>query len=320
MFSSASESTRVATASALSYVVYQVTDLCMAQRFLEDFGLILVSMSDERLFMRGTGSDAYLYEARLGDTCRFVGAGFRMDSLDDLHALARLPGSGPLEYSDAPGGGQQVRMAAPEGFEITAFHGQQASPLEASPAHRQLNMAGAKPRINASVRIKREPGTVLRLGHFVLRVKEHDRMVAWLDHRLGMIPSDYLVKEKGSTHSLATFLRCDRGDELVDHHCLFVIGAGETGVHHCSFEVEDFDALASAHDYLETRGARLVCGIGRHLLGSQIYDYWLDPFGFRVEHYTDGDVVDGSHRPGYHAVTAEETTQWGMPPPADFFT
>lgn len=320
MLSNASESTRVATASALSYVVYQVTDLCMAQRFLEDFGLILVSMSDERLFMRGTGSDAYLYEARLGDTCRFVGAGFRMDSLDDLHALAVLPGSGPLERSDAPGGGLQVRMQAPEGFEITAFHGQQAISLESVPARRQLNMAGAKPRINASVRVKREPGTVLRLGHFVLRVKEHDRMVAWLDHRLGMIPSDYLVKEKGSSHSLATFLRCDRGSELVDHHCLFVIGAGETGVHHCSFEVEDFDALASAHDYLEARGARLVCGIGRHLLGSQIYDYWLDPFGFRVEHYTDGDVVDDSHRPGYHAVTAEETTQWGMPPPADFFT
>lgn len=321
MLNDAFAATRIATASALSYVVYQVTDLHMAQRFLEDFGLTLVSMNDERLFMRGTGSDAYLYEARLGNSCRFVGAGFRMDRLEDLQALAGLPDSGPVEVSDAPGGGVQVRMAAPEGFEITAFHGQQASPVTPiSTQHRQLNMAGSKPRINASVRIKREPGSVLRLGHFVLRVKDHDQMVAWLDRRLGMIPSDYLVKEKGSTHSLATFLRCDRGDELVDHHCLFVIGAGETGVHHCSFEVEDFDALASAHDYLEARGARLVCGIGRHLLGSQIYDYWLDPFGFRVEHYTDGDVVDGSHRPGHHAVTAEETTQWGMPPPADFFT
>ena len=145
-------------------------------------------------------------------------------------------------------------------------------------------------------------------------------MVAWFNQRLGLIASDYLVPSPDSQTPLATFLRCDHGQNLVDHHCLFVIGAGETGVHHCSFEVQDFDALASSHDYLEQCGARLVCGIGRHLLGSQIYDYWLDPFGFRVEHYTDGDVVDAEHSPGFHAVTAEETTQWGMPPPPDFFT
>lgn len=32
--------------------------------------------------------------------------------------------------------------------------------------------------------------------------------------------------------------------------------------------------------------------MGRHILGSQIFDYWKDPSRFTVEHYADGDVVN----------------------------
>ena len=74
-----------------------------------------------------------------------------------------------------------------------------------------------------------------------------------------------------------------------------------------------------AHDHLVARGHKLDCGVRRHLVGSQIFDYWRDPFGFRVEHYTDGDVADHDHQPQTYAVRADQTTQWGMDPPADFF-
>ena len=55
------------------------------------------------------------------------------------------------------------------------------------------------------------------------------------------------------------------------------------------------------------------------MLGSQIFDYWKDPFGFRIEHYTDGDIVDASHQPGRFNGTASDTTQWGNRPPLEFF-
>ena len=35
-------------------------------------------------------------------------------------------------------------------------------------------------------------------------------------------------------------------------------------------------------------------GVGRHLLGSQMYDYWRDTHGFTHEHWTDGDLLDAS--------------------------
>jgi len=49
----------------------------------------------------------------------------------------------------------------------------------------------------------------------------------------------------------------------------------------------------------------------RYYLVSLIYDYWLDPFGNRVEHNTDTDLVNNEYEPIYFTGTAEETTQRG---------
>ena len=83
---------------------------------------------------------------------------------------------------------------------------------------------------------------------------------------------------------------------------MLITQASPVGVHHCSFEMQDLDCVMGAHDHLVARGHKLDCGVGRHLIGSQIFDYWRDPFGFRVEHYTDGDVADHDHQPQTYAV------------------
>ena len=39
-------------------------------------------------------------------------------------------------------------------------------------------------------------------------------------------------------------------------------------------------------------------GLGRHVLGSQVYDYWSDPWGRVHEHWADSDrlnVANGSN-------------------------
>jgi len=134
-----------------------------------------------------------------------------------------------------------------------------------------------------------------------------------------MLDSDYLCVPGDESQIVGTFLRFDRGEELVDHHTMLIVQSENSDVHHCSFEMQDIDALFGAHDYLLERGYQLECGIGRHLVGSQIFDYWRDPFGLRVEHYTDGDVSNIHYQSKRYAVTAEDTTQWGMRPPHDFF-
>ena len=230
-----------------------------------------------------------------------------------------MPGSSRIQEIDAPGGGLRVRMTTPDAVQIDAVWGiEEVSPLPLR-APNPFNAAVRKERINRSLRPKREPALVLRLGHFVLRVTNHDLSVAWFRERFGLLATDYICVPGDEGKVIGTFLRCDRDDELVDHHAMLIVEANETGVHHCSFEVQDVDAIMGAHDYLAERGYTLDCGVGRHLIGSQIFDYWRDPFGFRVEHYTDGDVVNQGYRPGKFAGTADQTTQWGMNPPREFF-
>jgi catechol 2,3-dioxygenase-like lactoylglutathione lyase family enzyme len=301
------------------YVRYQVPDLERAEAFLKDFGMTPARRDAGRLFMRGTGGAPYVYEAVQGREARFIGAGFLMRERVTLDRLAAMEGSGPVEAVDAPGGGLRVRMRMADGFEMDAVHGAaSAAPLDTRDAI-LLNTARAKPRGNRFVRVERAAVPVTKLGHFVLHVRDHQAAVAWLRQRFGLAPSDYMGPPGDPAQAAGTFLRIDRGSELVDHHCMLVLGTDKPGVHHCSFEVEDLDAVMAGHDYLRGRGYTHDCGVGRHLLGSQIFDYWRDPFGFRIEHYTDGDMVDDRHQPAIFSGAADETTQWGAKPPKDFF-
>lgn len=309
----------IARAVDLAYVAYQVTDLDRAAAFLLDFGLTVAARSADTLYLRGTDAAPFIYIARVGATNAFLGTGFSVTSRAELDALARLPGSSAMQALDAPGGGWRVAMRTADGHAVDAVFGRAPAAPLALRAPNPFNAGTAKARPSRSLRPKREPGQVLRLGHCVLKVRDHDANVAWMQERFGLLASDYFCIPGDESRVIGTFLRCDRGTALVDHHSLLVTASDEPGVHHSSFEMQDLDAVMGAHDYLVERGYRLDCGVGRHLLGSQIFDYWRDPFGNRVEHYTDGDVVDGSHRPSKFAGTADETTQWGAKPPPDFF-
>lgn len=309
----------MAKAIDIAHVTYEAPDLALMARFLGDFGLSCAALSDTRLYMCGVGAQRYLHETRLAATPRFVGAAFEVAYRADLDELAALPGSSPVQASDEPGGGWRVRMTMPDGFEISAVWGREPAPVQPLREPHPFNTALDKPRLNASLRVKREPCQAIRLGHFVLHVSNHDESVRWLRERFDLLDSDYFLPPGSDGPVVGTFLRFNCGAQKVDHHCILVLQSEQVGVHHCSFEVQDLDAIMGAHDYLVAQGWQLDCGVGRHLLGSQIFDYWKDPFGFRVEHYTDGDVVDASHPPGSFNGTASQTTQWGMEPPLEFF-
>jgi hypothetical protein len=78
-----------------------------------------------------------------------------------------------------------------------------------------------------------------------------------------------------------------------------------------AYQVTDLDAVAAGGEYLLRRGYQRAWGIGRHILGSQIFDYWRDPDKLTVEHFTDGDVFDNTVQPGWSPLTAFGLSQWG---------
>lgn len=139
----------------------------------------------------------------------------------------------------------------------------------------------------------------------------------WWQSRSGLLVSDEVQAPTGDVAAL--FIRCDRGDEPADHHTLNF--ASIPGVppkfHHAAFEVADLDDLMAGSHYLEERGYQHDWGVGRHILGSQVFDYWRDPWGHRVEHWTDGDLFDVSTPKNVTDLPTMMGHQWGPASPAD---
>jgi hypothetical protein len=118
-------------------------------------------------------------------------------------------------------------------------------------------------------------------------------------------------------------MRCDRGAEHTDHHTVGlaqVPPGAPLGVHHTSFETIDLDAVGMGSEWLKAKGwdKQHVWGIGRHYLGSQVFDYWRDPFGNMIEHFADGDLFDASVPTALHPVGKESLYQWGPVVPDTF--
>jgi len=91
-------------------------------------------------------------------------------------------------------------------------------------------------------------------------------------------------------------------------------------VHHSSFEVQDLDSQLLGHDWLESHGWTNCWGVGRHVLGSQLFDYWFDASGFIIEHYADGDLVNRKTEVSREAASPNSLYIWGPNVPLAFAT
>lgn len=305
-----------AKASRLTHLLFERTDLAKAERFLHDFGLLTVQRSERVIYLKGRDTSAYCYVLRRGPTDRFVGLGLAVDRREDLLALARLEGAGPVQPSDRPGGGETVTLTDPAGFQVEIVFGQ--APSDA-PVHRPplaLNGPDGRPRVNAFQRPPLAPPEVLKLGHVVIEVANFQQTCGWYTRHLGFIPSDVQVLPDGAP--AVVFLRLNRGAEPTDHHTLAIAQGFMATYSHSAYEVVDTDAVAMGQRVLRERGWRHAWGMGRHILGSQVFDYWQDPCGNKHEHYCDGDLLTADMKTGVHAVSRDAMSQWGPPMPASF--
>lgn len=300
-------------ADDIAFVRFSAPDLDQMETFLNDFGLVRAARDDTTLYMRGEGSDPFVHVTHKGAP-GFAGVGFRALSVGDLEKLAGATGT-KVEALEGPGGGKVVRLKDPDGFSVEAVAGRETAVPVAPPPAAILNDVRAHPRSNAPKRVRQGASHVRRLGHCVLNVSNFRASEAWYKSHFGFITSDEI--KMSPEFSLGAFMRCDRGDKPADHHTLFLLGTGTPKFNHAAFEVTDFDDLMSGHDVLKDKAYRHQWGVGRHVLGSQIFDYWRDPWGHTLEHWTDGDVMTASW--GSRDATPMDLmgVQWGMKMPAD---
>ncbi|ROP55899.1 VOC family protein [Streptomyces sp. PanSC9] len=302
----------------LAWLEFEKPDLDRAETFARDFGFAIAARTEEALWLRGTFAGPPCMVIRRGHASRFVGPAFRAAERTDLDRLAAATGHAVRDI-DVPGGGKSVSLLDPSGLPVRVVHCGEQLPALPEQEPLLLNFGTDHRRTNTTQRPPREPSRIQRLGHVVLETRSFVRALDWYLDTLGLIVSDFLFldgqRRRGPTMA---FIRCDQGSLAVDHHTLALhLGPG-TGYVHSAYQVTDLDSIAAGGEYLAERGYKRSWGIGRHVQGSQLFDYWRDPDHFMLEHFADGDLFSCDLEPGWAPMSASGLAQWGPPVTRDF--
>ena len=302
----------------IAWLEFRKPDLAKAEAFAVAFGFTVSLRTSEEIHLRGTHIGSPCVIIRRGKRTRFVGAAFAAAEDADVVRLADATGQQVHRLPDTLGG-IAVTLTDPSGQPVQIVSGYTEHPeLRGQDAH-TYNFGDPRNRINATQRPPHQPALIQRLGHVVLQRVDYLENLNWYLHHLGLIVSDFLYydgqRDRGPVMS---FIRCDRGSIPSDHHTLaMTLGPSDRYVH-SAYQVTDLDAIAAGGEFLTERGYKHSWGIGRHIQGSQLFDYWRDPDGFLVEHFSDGDMFDSSLEPGWAPMTASGLAQWGPPASKDF--
>lgn len=303
-------------AKRINHLIFQRPNLALAVNFLTDFGLKVLDQRPDEVFLRGTESAPYCYHLKVGDKAEFLGFGLEVESLADLEKLSRIESASSVDALKTPGGGYGVTLKDPSGFLVQAVYGQTYEPELAHRTALALNDNTQQSRINTPQRPPISPPEVLRLGHVVLEIADFQKTITWYMQHFGLIPSDIQVLADGSP--AVAFMRLNLGDVPADHHTLALAQGIFPVYSHSAYEVVDADAIGMGQRVLRDKGWNHAWGIGRHILGSQIFDYWNDPWNSKHEHYCDGDLFDASVATGFHPVSRSAMSQWGPLMPKSF--
>lgn len=302
----------------LAWLEFEKPDLEGTRQFAGAFGLTPLGQTRDELQLRGTDAGSPCVVVRRGARSRYVGAAFRAADAADVMRLAEATGR-RVDALPESIGGVVVDLTDPSGVPVRVVadtHQLAGLPPQST---QELNVGDEVRRTNATQRPPREPAKVQRLGHVAVQTPKYLETLNWyLDH-LGLIVSDFNYyegqRERGPTMA---FIRCDRGQVPTDHHTLAMALGPRNKYLHSAFQVADLDALAAGGEFLRDQGFHRSWGIGRHIEGSQIFDYWRDPDGLMVEHFADGDLFDCTLEPGWAPMKASGLAQWGPPATKDF--
>lgn len=326
------------------HVVFEYEDLEKFDQFAKDFGMIKAYQDSDTILYRGYGKDPYTYVARKSSGGnRFIAGAWVAQSQADFDKAASIPGAVTLPLSPYPGGGQQAVLKSPAGFEIRVVYGveerkpdeiipsaqaEQVGPLNGSYVKKRLGRFSNANHAKISwliiwcegefQRFHIGPAMIHKLGHYGFVVPNWDEEVRWYTSHFNLVPTDVQHLKDNENLDVLTFLHLDLGERYSDHHSLFFSRARpdeKPHLHHTSFEIEDFDTQLLGHEWLASKSYHCVWGVGRHILGSQIFDYWKDTGGFTIEHYADGDIVN-THTASNKRSPAGPLAVWGPEMPA----
>lgn len=303
-------------AEDISYVRLGRRDLESARRYYLDFGLKVETETEDRILFHSNNSEFPCWSIEKASRDFLLGFGLFVSDKDQFAALRKINGAifhPKGRFGEIP----SVTLFDPSGLPVDAVFSSPTRNKSITDRKRIWNESDSTKRINIPQPSVSGPPEVIRLGHAVFLKQEFLKNAQWYCDTFGFIPSDIQILPESKSPVLA-FLRCDKGEDPTDHHTIVIAAGPDDRLEHCAFELKDLDEIAQGREWLLGKGWKAAWGLGRHLLGSQIFDYERDPSGMLVEHYTDGDKFDDSVPTGFHEVSRKSLYQWGQDMPEDF--
>ena len=286
----------------LAMLEFEGPDVKKAWAFFTRFGLSGEREADGALHFSAEAGAPVAVIYRPARHARFIGPTFAVREPAELDRLAERTDTGAPVTLELPGSTRGVALTDPNGVSVKVAHFPDWRELPHCGEPQPVNRGDARGRINGVRRPARCASRVLRLGHMVLGTPNWEATTRFYIDTLGLIPSDVQALPDG--RPAVAFMRCDRGDAPADHHTFVVGRLPMLDFEHAAFEVTDLDEIGMGGEVLREGGFRRAWGIGRHILGSQIFDYWFGPDGRKFEHFADGDLFDASRPTEYHAMSA----------------
>ena len=200
------------------------------------------------------------------------------DESDLVDIRARLAALGV----DSTMGDGVLRCADPLADHDVVVEVAEAPPLTV-PSGRVVNRPGELARVNrrSSAAVRPTPAPPRRVGHVVFGCTDVAASIAFYRDGIGFKVSDSV------DGGIGTFLRCS-----TDHHNMLLMPAPVPCMNHYAVEMDDVDAIGLAGmRVVAERPESSVYGIGRHVLGANLFWYLLDPQGGMFELFADMDQI-----------------------------
>ncbi|MDZ7906549.1 MAG: VOC family protein [Cypionkella sp.] len=144
-----------------------------------------------------------------------------------------------------------------------------------------------------------------RLAHVNINGADLDAEIAFYEAGMGMLLTD--------RSSAMGFMRTND-----DHHSIVLANADVNTLNHISFNHAHYDDMMRAGGKMCDAGFEIGWGPGRHGPGENVFFYFVDPFGFVIEHTAEVLQVDDSYPfrgPSEWVWPKGRVDRWGICPP-----
>ena len=294
---------------SLDHFVFTVPQLDVAHKFYSEFGLD-VRVENGRLDLYTFGHPhcwASIQEAGAGKRLQYVRYGIFAE--DEVEFSARVTRRGLSIAPHALGDAQGIWLRDPDGIPTQLVVAPKVSPSKKSEP--MIPLPPPPGRGAAPSRSKVELVHPRNLSHILRFSRDVPRMTAFCQEVLGLRLSDRSL-------DIISFIHTPHGS---DHHLVAFAKSQAPGLHHSSWDVGSIDEVGAGAEHMREAGWGKGWGVGRHVLGSNYFNYVQDPWGSFCEYSFGIDFVPADlDWPAADHAPQDSLYVWGPPVPDDFIT